>query len=344
MTDRDTRTRRIRVIAGVAFRLAAAAGLVAIILPAIWTDDPGRVSRAGALLGFAVLLLEVFSFHGGLVLLAASLPAFILKHRVNGGLLALLGLLLAGPGLVSNLRIPPIPGDTERFTVISYNMLFSSADLTMIETIAVRERPDVIVLQEVVGVRAHEVRERFEDTHPHVAGPDSHRWGCMVLSRTPFTGESVEIPGHTDWPIAQPAVRVEHEGRAVVVVGVHLPAPNRLDQVAAGPAMAASVADWIEECRLSVDSPDAFVLAGDFNAPLRTGRLRALRDAGLIEVHDAAGRGRGATWPDKTLLRFAPGIRLDQVGYVGGLRCVESRVLDSIGSDHRPIVASFVWE
>jgi endonuclease/exonuclease/phosphatase (EEP) superfamily protein YafD len=319
--------------------LAVLAGVVALVGPRVWSADPAGDSRAWALAGFAALLCEVFAFHGGLVLALIGGMSVLARERRLGAVILTLAGVHAGPGLLAMLTPPPAaavpPGET--LTVLSHNLLFSSASLDALGTIVDRERPDVILLQEVVTDRAGEVFDRFVGDYPHIVWPASHRWGSALLSRRPFVEAPDPVPGVEAWPIDQPVGVIDFDGLPVTVVGVHLPAPNSVDQLIAGPAMTADLAAWID-----ARADETMILAGDFNAPLWTSRMAALRQSGLARAHDAAGGGRGATWPARTPLRFAPGIRLDQVAFRGSLRCVESRVLEPTGSDHRPVLARFV--
>lgn len=332
-----------------AVRGLIAAGSVVLVVPTVWTDDPASTSVVRAWAGFAVLLMEVFAFHGGVALLALGAALLLMKRWSSAGALLVLGAALAGPGLAEcavteRERVSP---DAPGLTVLASNLLFTTADLDSLLAEVRSESPDVILLQEVMPRRGDEIRRRFASTHPHAVGPTPGRWGTMILSRLPI--EAVEpITGTEPWSIGQAAglVRVAdgESGHDVLVVSTHLPSPTRVGNFVAGVRMAGTVAEWVERVRTGPGAPDAVILAGDFNAPLWTTRLTPLRDAGLIEAHAAVGGGRGSTWPARTPLRFAPGIRLDQAAAVGAGRWSGSRVLGPIGSDHRPIVARYVFE
>ena len=335
---------------GVLCLAAVFAGVLVSAMPLLWSVDPAGVSPLRGVLGFGVLLMEVFAFHAGLGLLGLGVVAFVLGRRRSALCVLLLGVVHAGPGFVQLVPSRPVVSasvNDSGLTVLASNLLFTRADMDTLHAQAQRESPDVILLQEVMPNRGDEISERFAATHPHTVGPTPGRWGTMILSRLPI--EAVEpIPGIEPWSIGQAAglVRVgDGDGvREVLVVSTHLPAPTRVAHFVAGEQMAGTVADWIKGVRTGPDAPDAVILAGDFNAPLWTTRLTPLRDAGLIEAHAAVGTGRGSTWPAKSPLRFAPGIRLDQAAAVGAGRWAESRVLGPIGSDHRPIVARYVFE
>ena len=319
---------------------AVASGVLAWLIPTLWVSDPLSGSETRALAGFGVLLLEVFAFHGGLALLAIAPVALLARRRFAAVALLVLAAVHSGPGFAAALRSPaPIPTENPVLTVLSHNLLFSSASLDDLAAIVEAEQPDVIMLQEVVAARGHEILTRFSGEYPHHVWPATHRWGAVLLSRTPFMDREI-VPGQAAWPIDQPAGVIEFSGTTITVMSVHLPAPNRLDQLVAGPQMSSRLAGWIGD-RQAADPGAAMVLAGDFNAPLWASRMAVLRDAGLAGAHGAAGTGRGGTWPAHRGLGIVPGIRLDQAASVGPLRCVESRVLGSTGSDHRPILVRY---
>jgi len=90
---------------------------------------------------------------------------------------------------------------------------------------------------------------------------------------------------------------------------------------------------------------DAVILIGDFNSPDNGSVIRLLRDVGYLSTHAKRGRGIGATWPDPerrakiTFLGLKA--RIDHVLYAPSLVCTDQGVSGSVGSDHRPVWASF---
>ena len=75
---------------------------------------------------------------------------------------------------------------------------------------------------------------------------------------------------------------------------------------------------------------------GDFNATLHAGGMRALRDAGLVDAHDALGRGLATTWPNGVF--SAPPLHLDHVFVSEHLVPLEVSEGRGEGSDHRPVI------
>jgi len=163
--------------------LAIFSGLLAWVAPMLWTVDPTSDSKARAIAGFGVLLLEVFAFQGGLMLLVLAILAAAMGFRKNAAVLTILAAIHAGPGLVSSISgAQSLPAasepDAQAITILSHNLLFSSANLDALAVIVDTEKPDVIMLQEVVGVRAHEIIERFQDEYSYHIRPTRNSWGA----------------------------------------------------------------------------------------------------------------------------------------------------------------------
>jgi endonuclease/exonuclease/phosphatase (EEP) superfamily protein YafD len=141
---------------------------------------------------------------------------------------------------------------------------------------------------------------------------------------------------------AEPQVTVAvmvgaHELR---ITNVHLLPPVGRMYFAEQRAGAKRLAQWASDST-RVDRPD--VLLGDFNAPPRTGIAAAMGAAGLVDAQGAAGWWRGTTWPRVGSLAWVPGLRLDHVFLRDTVECVEIRVGEDFGSDHRPVIAKLRW-
>lgn len=79
------------------------------------------------------------------------------------------------------------------------------------------------------------------------------------------------------------------------------------------------------------------VIVGDLNLTETTPQHARLAAIGLRDAWDLRGRGRGATWPNNSFLRYLPGLRLDHV-YVSDEISVRSvKIGRGNGSDHQPV-------
>lgn len=136
------------------------------------------------------------------------------------------------------------------------------------------------------------------------------------------------------WTEPQIWFDIEFAGRPLRLANIHLVPPiwwGGYTTLRAGGAALTAWAGGPEGER-----PD--VLMGDFNSVRRSCIQRGLAQAGYVEAHAAAGRGRGSTWPRRGLFRFAPGVRIDHA-YVGpGLRVLSAKVSEDYGSDHAGVI------
>jgi endonuclease/exonuclease/phosphatase (EEP) superfamily protein YafD len=81
------------------------------------------------------------------------------------------------------------------------------------------------------------------------------------------------------------------------------------------------------------------ILAGDFNATRWSSKSAPLRHAGLKDA--SYGKAPGATWMRANPLISIP---IDRLLYGGeGMHCHRFEIGPELGSDHRPLLAEFVW-
>jgi endonuclease/exonuclease/phosphatase (EEP) superfamily protein YafD len=171
--------------------------------------------------------------------------------------------------------------------------------------------------------------------HSFVTRDDS--FGVAVYSRFPFVGEvDNRFPvGRAGVEQTRAVIRVGN--RDVAVYNVHLHPPRRLDYVIDSRLQFAGLLDALAAEKLP------YVLAGDLNLTGDTPQHRDLLRFGARDAHDAASRGRGATWPVNSFLRYVPGLRVDHVYAGNGLVPVTCETGEGRGSDHRPVIAGVGW-
>jgi endonuclease/exonuclease/phosphatase (EEP) superfamily protein YafD len=258
----------------------------------------------------------------GAVLLVA-LAAWSGSRGLTRGtaLLAAVSLLLALMPLA--YRAQPARAGSERLKIVSLNLWDGNRDVEAAARFLEDERADVVVLQEAHRLYAALI-ERLKGTYPHAYCP--HR-DCSqaLLTRAP----PLEV-GKEDVPPRYPLVvwaRIPHAGRAVTVMGLHLPPPFR-------PQLQAEQADWLTDYLRDRQGP--LVVAGDFNlTPFSWRLLRLLHRTGL-RVHLV----EAFSWPAH---RWTPVVLIDNVLTTPDLGSVSARIGPAVGSDHRPIVAELAW-
>jgi endonuclease/exonuclease/phosphatase (EEP) superfamily protein YafD len=335
--DWPARKRILRVEAWV----AVIASYALLALGYLWPQGYRNESPAYVLVAWAAFLSRVLQFHVGLLLLAIALVAAFGRGRRL--------FLAAVPPVLFTLapawwaylpRTPPANTPSPALRVMTCNLLMVNRDTGPIIAEVLAARPDVLLLQEYTA-EWHEAMTaagvgRQLPYSSFVTRDDS--FGVAVYSRFPLVGEvDNRFPlGRAGVEQTRAVVRVG--GRDVAVYNVHLLPPRRLDYVIDGRLQFASLLDALAAEKLP------YVLAGDLNLTGDTPQHYDLLRLGARDAHDAAGRGRGATWPVNSFLRYVPGLRMDHVYTGNGLAAVACETGEGRGSDHRPVIAAVAWD
>jgi endonuclease/exonuclease/phosphatase (EEP) superfamily protein YafD len=228
---------------------------------------------------------------------------------------------------------PPGDAPAPSLRIMSVNLLIQNHEVQPILAEISAADPDVILLQEY-GPRWHRAMQvvlgRKYPYAGHIERDDS--FGMAIYSRLPLVGdvdESISL-GAGEAPQMRAVVNVG--GQRVTIYNLHLLPPRNLAYTVEHRRQFADLIDRLA----AEDAP--LIIGGDLNFTESMTQHRRLRQIGLINAHDAAGRGRGATWPVNSILRYLPGLRLDHV-YVGrGATAVQSRTGVGQTSDHRPLI------
>ena len=85
--------------------------------------------------------------------------------------------------------------------------------------------------------------------------------------------------------------------------------------------------------RMAPETP--VVVGGDFNAEPGSGPIKRMLDEGLRDAWVECGQGDGFTFPST-----APVKRIDYLFLSGQLTCSSAQVIDSLASDHRPLLVT----
>jgi len=221
------------------------------------------------------------------------------------------------------------PGPTLRLLVA--NVLFHNERADEAAAALAGADADVLLLVELSPHLLAAIERRgLLATHPHaMLEPAPNARGAGILSRLPLT--ACDVLPLADLPM--PAATVCLRGRAVRLLDVHTVGPfdeRRTRQWRRG-------MDELAELARQIRGP--LVMAGDFNATRWHRRFHRLLSAGLVDGHEANGRGLSMSWPvDGRLLgRFGPIMRLDPV-LVRDLDAVAIEDVVIPGSDHLGIL------
>ena len=226
-------------------------------------------------------------------------------------------------------------------TLMSINLMVGQSDTAALLRQIKQVRSDIIVFQEWTPGDAAKLRPALIAAYPHLIDlPRDDAFGQAVFSRRPFAAPAVLYPLRGGFREPQITIAIEHDGKVMRITDVHLLPPINgtyfNEQRVNAAALAVSQAD-----AASRDRPD--VLAGDFNATLRSGILYAFTDVGMRDAQRTSGWWRGSTWPRVGALAWTPGIQLDHVLCGPRVECEECHVGEDFDSDHRPVIARLRW-
>ena len=237
-----------------------------------------------------------------------------------------------------------------RLRVMTYNVhvglgMDKKLDLARIAEVIRRERPDLVALQEVDrGVertgRIDQIKElarltKMDYAFAHNLNFQGGQYGVAVLSRLPILSIDHRRYGHLREAERRGFLRVEveHKGQRINFVTTHLDyqhADNRLYE--AEQLLAA----------LPAQQESPLIVAGDFNdEPSGTTYQLLLRHFADAWTASGGAAGDGLTYPaDKSRKR------IDYIfhGKVGGIVSKSARVVQTLASDHLPLVVELEIE
>lgn len=300
-------------------------------------DDSGR---AGAVFNWFAFAARTFLLHVSLGGLVVAVVFAICRAWKPALLLA----LATAPSMVaaSSAFLPRAspPNTPVSFTVMSSNLLVRSESERWLIELVMREKPDVLLIQECTHDSLATLTEALREMYPVIiAEPRDHAFGMATFSRFALAGRDSERDRETpelDDP-TRPQLRVVlrvprgEEEAEVLVQNVHTMPPVGASTLAGQRQLLRELA----HVQRAETRPT--VLAGDLNSGYETHGL--LRKVGLRDAWRDRGSGLGGTWPSNGVFGFLPGFRIDHIHTANGLVCHDIRVCEDIGSDHRPIVA-----
>lgn len=342
--------------------ICAAVGLVTISL----LVSPDAAAKFGATpdrLVWLAFMGRTFALHATLATMAAAVVGVLIARKGRWLFVApvVLMVCLSWPearlvlpraGAASTARIPahaqatadgtPInanvanngsaraPSTTLR--VLSMNLLFLSNDKERVLAQIRAADADVVVLQEYHQDWDLDLYPALREAYPFECRPLREGiFGQAVYSRVPFVGEPTLLRLHRDDYCPQVGVVVNVGGREIEVWDIHLISPSNAEYIKRQCEQMRVLRAHLEKRTRPV------VLLGDFNSTAMSWTASTLRSLDLREAHATVGSGRGATWPMLPLVRYVPGVRIDQAWASREIEWLSSRVMRETGSDHLPI-------
>ena len=276
-------------------------------------------------------LFANFHLQYAAVLAAVAVCFAVIRQRM----LLVGSLLLLVPHLVCLSYYYPWKGAVETdgeplLEVIAFNVLTSNLRHDEVLGYLQKEDPDVLLLVEV-NQGWLEALAPLERTHPHFRQlPRADNFGMALYSRFPIRAHDT-VALSSELPCM--ATLIDWDGRLISVIGAH-PLPP------IGGIRAMLRDQYLKQlgelAKVAGEGGDV-VLLGDLNTtPWSHGFRELLESGGLLD--SARRRGFQSSWKRLNPVFSLP---LDHILHSPGLECVERRIGPDLGSDHRPVGASF---
>lgn len=236
--------------------------------------------------------------------------------------------------------------------ILSYNTGQDLPDYDEVDKLVRESGADIVILQEITHDYITGYWPEMLAMYPYqVYGPlqGEKQVGMGILSRYPVI-ELSNFKLADNGLVFQQRALVNIDDRVVALYNIHLTFP----WIRVRPDPVFSRLPWFvyddEVLREEVDNLAMLIrneqipviAAGDFNLTDQSSDYQRITSL-LIDSYRDVGFGLGCTWPDNLVpaLGIRPAIPLVRVDYIfhsGGIRSVAADVLQSNGSDHRPVV------
>lgn len=312
--NRRVRALRLLILlATLCISIALVLGFFGRLHPAMDSFAHFRLHLAALLFVCGIALLGYRYWLHGLVAVGLSIGCVFSAGPHLGG-------LLPGPVVASAQTTQPV------YKLMELNVSYSNPDPKAVLSLIARQRPDIITLAEVNDRWRREL-DLIKIAYPYRLDCEGEPFGTVILSRRPMDS------GHNPYcaPDGRVALaQIDLNGRFIHVLALHLPWPWPFDQ-----------ADMIEaHAPLLGMLGDTAIVAGDFNATPWSATFRKVAGlGGLKEV-----QSYGPTWIGHHSLPLALkflGLPIDQIMTKGRVVVHSARTLESVGSDHLPVLLEF---
>jgi endonuclease/exonuclease/phosphatase (EEP) superfamily protein YafD len=215
-----------------------------------------------------------------------------------------------------------------RLRILDANLTWTNSNMDGIASEILRDRPDVVSVQEITpsDVAALRSRHVLEHFHWSLVAPSEHSEGMALWSDIPLTGLALwSDAGH---PELRATVDIA-VGTSLALLAVHTYIPVTLP-----------VRVWKHELAgiaQAAKSPrGATLVIGDFNATWDMYEFQAILHAGYRDAAVVAGDGWQATWAPRAWL--PPIVRIDHALVSPGVAVESYRLATDAGSEHKSIL------
>jgi endonuclease/exonuclease/phosphatase (EEP) superfamily protein YafD len=274
-----------------------------------------------------------FRAHLGVLLALSGIPLVFAVNRIHAAAAVLLGLGAAGttlppgslPGFGAVHAATPRIANRPTYTLMQLNLFHSNRNPEQVLSLIGQERPDVVTLDEVSKLWEPKLA-LLKAAYPYQINCRVRRTGSAILSRRPFA-EGREP--HCFDRGSMVLTTVNFGGAGVDVAALHLGWPWPYDQAQQLNQLAGPLSQIGETA----------ILGGDFNAaPWSFAARRVMLMSGM----------KPATTGQRSWLPFALpralrhlGLPIDHALTKGGVEVRNVTILESVGSDHWPLLVEF---
>ena len=249
--------------------------------------------------------------------------AAVVRRSATAGVALLLPAAVWGL-MFGHLLIPGKGGGAYDLRVLSQNVDADNPDPQKTAQELLAADADVVALEEITTADMKIYKAAFAKTYPYEVQRDT----VALWSKYPVA-QSKSVDVGFKWTRALRAEVNTPEGKVAVYVA-HLASVR----VGASGFTSGQRNDTIKALgrQISDEKLNGVIVMGDFNGTANDRSLAPLT-TGLRSAQGAAGYGFGFTWPAKF-----PMARIDHI-LVRGVTPTKAWVMNSTGSDHRPVVA-----
>lgn len=264
---------------------------------------------------------------------------FALTKRTVYLSLATFGILLSVPALLPFYFQPiavatPQPASQE-LTLLFSNINYGNTDHTRLLERINQEQPHVVAVVEALPTEQASLATSLAADYPYqYVAQGRNNMGVAVYSSLPFS----QPPQSYYWADARHPVVAVHIGPTqandLTLLVMHPPPPLIPEFSEIRNTMFTGVAEYAQR----VESP--LVVAGDFNSTSWSPYFQSLLTTGRLS-DSRQDKGLQTSWP--SMLPAFLRISIDHILTNQAVQVLDRQVLEDVGSDHLPIVATLAW-
>lgn len=272
----------------------------------------------------------------GLLLLIGSIVLFRVNRKYSWMLfVVIIGLIINYMELYPyfNFNKPSLYDESAGFKVLLTNILTSNARYNSVIKLINKEKPDIVVIQEVNVTWIDKLKELKKAYIYGIDCPRADNYGISVYSKIPI--RNVSIAYYTFQDIFVPYITFETsiDKQKVNFIAFHTIPPFNSKYFAIRNDQLKAISSWVKNSKYPV------VVLGDLNvSPFSHYYKNMANNSGLIDSRK--GFGIYPSWPTSLPSLFR--LPLDLILHTKELKTVYIKTGEPIGSDHLPVIAKIV--